>query len=166
VTVYQYIEMSLQKWQAFVAEVQSSRRVAVVDGLLFHGNLTDVLLMDAPLPVMQHYVARVATTIAPLQPVVLYCYQRDVAQALERTCATRGQEWKTFQINWKVGSPYCIRRGLHGYEGFVQLYETYRVLCDALVAALPFPTLMLDTTDGDWPRCYREMLTFLQLHFP
>lgn len=163
VTADQYIEISIQRWQAFVAESQPSGQVVVADGLLFHGNLTDVLLMDAPFPVMQHYVARVASTIAPLEPVVLYCYQRDVGQALARTCATRGQEWTTFQINWKIGSPYCTRQGLHGYEGFVQLYETYRALCDTLVAALPFPTLMLDTTDGDWPRYYREMLAFLQL---
>ena len=46
VTIQQYIESSVQKWQRFVQEALPSAVVTICDGLLFHGNMTDLLLMN------------------------------------------------------------------------------------------------------------------------
>jgi hypothetical protein len=48
-TVDEFVTLSLQKWYAFAADGQSSPVVTVCDGLLFHGNMTDLLLMGAKL---------------------------------------------------------------------------------------------------------------------
>src|SRR5712692_9308548 len=47
VTVEQFIEQSLQKWHTFVDKAQQSATVTICDCLLFHGNMTDLLLMNA-----------------------------------------------------------------------------------------------------------------------
>src|SRR2546421_102984 len=47
VTVEEYVERSLRKWRTFAREARQSATVTVCDGLLFHGNMTDLMLMNA-----------------------------------------------------------------------------------------------------------------------
>ena len=162
VTIDQYIELSVQKWQHFVENLLASGHIAVLDGLLFHGNLTDVLMMDATPDVLQHYIDQVIWTLSPLQPAVIYYWQRCVSHTIRTVCETRGLNWEAYQINWKVASPYCVRRKLEGYDGFVKLYQTYHTICDNIFTQLAIPKLAIETR-GDWSRCYHDILAFLQI---
>ncbi len=162
VTVEEFIERSLQKWRGFMRDARQSAVVTVCDGLLFHGNMTDVLLMDAEPAILQHYVAQVIEIIDDLNPVVIYFYRADIAQALRTICDERGSAWEAYQVNWKVSSPYGAQRSLQGFDGLVQLYQDYRALCDDIFAQLTQPKLAI-LNEGDWAMYYREILAFLQL---
>ncbi len=162
VTVEEFIALSLQKWRAFVSEAQQSTTVTVCDGLLFHGNMTDLLLMNAEPTVLSRYVTEVIESLRNLNPVVIYLYHADVAQALRAICAARGSPWEAYQVNWKVASPYGAQRSLSGFAGLVQLYQLYRALSDELFAQLKLPKLAI-CNEGHWARYYDDMLTFLEL---
>ena len=164
VTVDEFIDRSVRKWHAFAREVQQSAPITVCDGLLFHGNMTDLLLMDAEPPVLHRYVAQVIESIHTLHPMVIYFYHVDVAQALRTVCEERGSAWEAYQVNWKVASPYGVRRSLRGFEGLVQLYRAYRAVSDDILAQLTVPTLAI-RNDGDWATYYRDILAFLQLPY-
>src|SRR5205823_5257585 len=97
VTVDEFIDRSVRKWHAFAHEVQKSTAVTVCDGLLFHGNMTDLLLMDAEPPVLHRYVAQVIESIHTVHPMVIYLYHGDVAQALRTVCDERGSAWEAYQ---------------------------------------------------------------------
>src|SRR5262249_5634215 len=86
VSVDEIIGLSLRQWLAFVREAERSRTITVCDGLLFHGNMTDLLLMDAPVPVLERYVIQVLETIHDLGPVVVYLHPSDVVQLLRSVC--------------------------------------------------------------------------------
>jgi hypothetical protein len=161
-TIQQYIEYSGQKWQRFVEAARSSTSVTICDGLLFHGNMTDLLLMNAEPDVLFGYVRQVIQCIHPLNPVLIYFYHADVAQALRRVCDARGSEWEAYQVNWKVGSPFGVQRSLQGFAGLVQLYQSYRALCDDFFARLALPKLAI-RNEGEWTTYYQQILTFLQL---
>jgi hypothetical protein len=77
-------------------------------------------------------------------------------------CEERGSAWEAYQVNWKVASPYGVRRSLHGFEGLVQLCRAYRAVSDNILAQLTVPTLAI-RNDGDWATYYRDILAFLQL---
>ncbi len=124
--------------------------------------MTDLLLMNAEPAALAGYVARVLETIQRLHPVLMYFYHADVAGALRAVCDERGSDWEAYQINWKVGSPYGVQRGLQGFAGFVQLYQAYRVLCDDLLGQLALPKLAI-CNEGDWDAYYRQILAFLAL---
>ena len=93
---------------------------------------------------------------------MIYVRQTDVGAALGTIRDERGSEWETYQVGWKLSSPYATRRGLSGFAGLVALYQTYRAPCDSLFAELDVPKLAL-TRDGDWAGHYRDMLAFLEL---
>ena len=162
ITVDEFIDYSLQKWRSFVQEAQQSSTITVCDGLLFHGNTTDLLLMNADEVLIRHYVTQVIECIQELNPVLIYFYHEDVAKAIRNVCDTRGSDWETYQVNWKVGSPYGKQRSLHGFDGLVQLYQTYRTLCDDIFAQLVVPKLAI-RSEGDWVRYYRDILSFLHI---
>lgn len=162
VTVEEFIERSLRKWRSFMRDTCQSAVVTVCDGLLFHGNMTDLLLMNAEPAILQRYVAQVIKIIDDLNPVVIYFYHADIAQALRTICDERGSAWEMYQVNWKVSSPYGAQRSLQGFDGLVQLYRDHRALCDDIFAQLALPKLAI-LNEGDWAMYYREILTFLQL---
>jgi len=162
VTIELYIEMSMQKWHAFTREAQRSGIVIACDGLLFHGNMTDLLLMNAEPCVLQRYVKQVIECIQSLQPALIYFRRPDVAGALRNICDERGSEWEQYQVNWKCGSPYGRQRSWQGFDGLVRLYQEYCELCDRLFTQITLPKLMI-YSEGDWVAYYEAILAFLEL---
>ena len=161
VTIEEYIELSLRKWRIFAREAQEVATVTACDGLLFHGNMTDLMLMNASPEVLRAYVAQVIEIISDLNPVVIYFTHPDITRTLRKICDTRGGDWEEYQINWKVLSPYGMERSLHGFDGLVQLYQSYCALCEDIFAQLELPKLAI-RNEGDWAWYYREILSFLE----
>jgi len=164
VTVEEYIERSLGKWHAFAHETRQCDMVTACDGLLFHGNMTDLMLMNPEPMVLRGYVTQVIEIISDLNPVVIYFTRPDIARALRKICDARGSEWEAYQVNWKVLSPYGLQRLLSGFDGLVQLYQSYYALCNNIFAQLELPKLAI-RNEGDWTKYYEEILSFLQLPF-
>lgn len=162
VTIEEYIELSLRKWRTFAQVARQSEIVTVCDGLLFHGNMTDLMLMNATPEVLRAYVAQVIESISDLHPVVIYLSHPDIAAALRRICDARGSQWEAYQVNWKVHSPYGKARSLHGFDGLVQLYQTYCAICEDIFEQLPLPKFSI-RNEEDWTTYYEDSLAFLQL---
>jgi len=162
VTIVEYIALSFRKWRAFAQEARETDTVTACDGLLFHGNMTDLMLMNTPTEMLRAYVAQSIETISDLNPVVIYFSHPDIARALRKICDARGSKWEAYQVNWKVLSPYGKERSLHGFDGLVQLYQNYSALCEDIFAQLALPKLAIHNK-GDWARHYEEILNFLQL---
>ena len=158
VSAEEYAAFSLRLWRDFAAGARGT--TVVCDGLLFHGNMTDLLLMDAPPALLRGYVAGILETIRALSPSVLYLRQPDVAAALRAVCAERGDAWQRYQVGWKLGSPYAKRHDMVGFDGLVSLYESYRALCDELFEGLAVPKLRVEP-GGDWARVRTEISAFL-----
>lgn len=153
----EYPAFSLGLWRDFVASATGS---VVCDGLLFHGNMTDLMLVDAPRELICDYVHAILDTVQALDPAVIYMRQPDVTGALRATCEHRGEGWQQYQVDWKMSSPYARRRGLAGFEGMVRLYEEYVAICDELFDGLTVPRLRVEL-DGDWTSVRRDILSFL-----
>jgi hypothetical protein len=162
VTIEQFSELSLGKWETFARTARRSTTIAVCDGLLFHGNMADLFLMNAPVSMLERYVLGLLETIAELTPVVVYLDCPDVAMALRTICDERGNAWKAYQIAWKTGGPYSRQRSFQGFAGLVALYQNYRAVCNDILAKLDLPKISI-RTDRDWAAREESILAFLQL---
>ncbi len=113
------------------------------------------------------FSVRLATSttqaIAPLSSFVLYLWQEDIEKAVRTVSAERGAEWIDYQVNWKLASPYCVRRAYKGLDGLISLYRDYRRITDDLFRELPSAKLAIENSGGDWPRYESQILTALQL---
>jgi thymidylate kinase len=154
---------ALRHWRRFVAEARRSDPIALLDGCLF-GYLTWTLFhFDAPEPEIAAYVERVAEIIRPLDPCLVVLRQPDVAGAMARLCARRGEATARGYIERAAGSPYGERRGLSGFDGLVAFWEAYRQIADAVLARLDLAKRVIEEADGDWPARQRAILAFLGL---
>ena len=81
---------SYANWQAFIAQAFTGTHIFVFDGQLFHGDFTSLFLMECPPAALRQYVQTVLQLAGPLHPIIIYRYQDDVAQSLDRVGAQRG----------------------------------------------------------------------------
>src|SRR5579863_2088036 len=87
----QVVKAALERWKVFVQELQSSETVVILDGCLF-GYLTWSLFpLDIPVAEIQAYLSQVEQIISLLQPCLIYLYQQNLPQALERICPRDAQ---------------------------------------------------------------------------
>lgn len=110
VTIEEYIALSLRKWRSFAQEARQSATVTACDGLLFHGNMTDLMFMNANPEVLRAYVEQIIETISDLNPVVIYFSHPDITRALRRICDERGSEWEAYH------KPFRRNISRNGYE--------------------------------------------------
>lgn len=173
ITAEEFVRTSLRKWENFVNAARQSNALTICDGLLFHGNMMDLLLLDPKPEVIHGYIKEIIALLRDLHPVLIYFYQDDITEALRRTTATRGDEWISVQGKWKLASPYGRERGLEqmpafnlpGFGGLIHLFTEFRSLTDAIIAELPLPVLRINNTEGAWPEYYQNILSFLDLPF-
>jgi len=156
---------SYANWQAFVTRALSDPHIFVFDGQLFHGDFTCLFLMGCAPQVLKQYIHTVLQLAGPLHPIIIYCYQDDVAQAIDRIGAQRGPGWVESQVAWKVASPYGQQHGFAGVDGWKQLYQDYRQLTDSYLETLSVPKLAIETSAAQWDSYRARICTFLDLPF-
>lgn len=148
----------LKLWESFVESALASQTVHVVDGQLFHGDLTNMFLMNMPPNDIAQNVQALAEVIRPLRPLLVYFYQSDVDRAIRRTAAERGDELGIrYQVDWKLKYAYAVERGLEGLDGLSSLYSDYRVLTDRLFADLTIDKLAIENSARDWDQYYARI---------
>ena len=124
--------------------------MSLVDGQVFHGNLTAMFLLEAELGLMTEYCRKLVAVLAPLSPQLIYFRQDDVDASIRAISAQRGERWVAYQTNWKLSSPYAVRRGLTGIDGLVALYRAYRAMTDHLFDGLEMPKLCIENSLQEW----------------
>jgi hypothetical protein len=145
------------RWSAYANSAAMSESITVVDGQLFHGNLTSLFLLDADIALIRGYLRDVIATIKPLRPLLIYFHQDDVDRAIRTVSAERGDSWVTYQVNWKLTSPYAVRHGFAGLGGLIELYRDYRWLTDRLYAELDIPKISIENSRKEWTK-YEETI--------
>ena len=140
----------IAKWRAYVDACLTEERISVVDGQLFHGGLTSLLLLEAGVDMVAAYCRDIVAVIEPLNPLLIYFHQSDVDRAIRLVSAQRGEGWVDYQVNWKLESPYAKRRGLAGLDGLIALYREYRALTDQLFADLDIPKISIENSRQEW----------------
>ena len=94
ISLEDYIERSLALWRTFIEAARSSPTITVCDGLLFHGNMTDLLLLNAGQEILRDYITRLLAQLEELKPALIYLYPADLAAALRGICERRGPVWE------------------------------------------------------------------------
>lgn len=158
VTPADLAERSLAKWRNFIGATQAADTVQILDGQFFHGDLTNLFLMDAGSAAIVKYSQAVEAIIRPLTPFLIYFYQDDVEQAIRAIAAQRGQEWVRYQVDWKLQAPYSRRLGLSGLEGLIALYKDYRALTDELYAGLGLAKMAIENSRRTWEIYYQQIM--------
>jgi hypothetical protein len=146
----QLANSSVVRWRDYASCASTSGSISIVDGQLFHGNLTSLFLLDADMDLMREYVDHVVAAIKPLRPLLIYFHQDDIDRAIRAIATERGEAWVGYQVDWKLGSPYALRHSLTGIDGLIDLYRDYRRLTDQLYTILDIPKISIENSERRW----------------
>ncbi|MET0311152.1 MAG: hypothetical protein ABW051_03820, partial [Burkholderiaceae bacterium] len=145
----------LQKWKAYVDTAMASPAVHVIDGQLFHGDLTNLFLMKMSPAAIEENLLALQEIIRPLNPLLVYYVQSDVDLAIRRTAEERGEELGVrYQVEWKLKYALPVERGYVGLDGLSLLYQDYRVLTDALYERLTLDKIRIENSARAWSEYY------------
>ena len=157
------IEAILDRWRGFAAQLEESDGVVILDSCLY-GYLTWTLFpADVPTSVIVEYVQEVEAILRPLDPLLIYLFQNDVALALNRLGLARGGAWSDEMVRRDTSTPYARRRGLVGLDGYHEFWRSYQALSNELFERSAFDRIKVEVSAGDWGRYESEVLAFLEL---
>lgn len=155
------INMALKKWHEFVASVQMTSDIVIVDSCLF-GYLTWSLFpFEVPKEEIAKYIKAVERIIQPLNPNIIYFYQTDIGAALKKICTRRGGDTEKNFVRAATQSPYGKSRGLNGFRGMVAYWKDYRDITDGAFQGLAHHKIAIDNSEGNWPQYNRKISEFL-----
>ncbi len=146
-----------EKWGRYVEDRCADEVITVMDGQVFHGDLTNLFMMGMSSEDIAKHVTALLQVLAPLRPLIIYFRQQDLQQALKTILDLRGPSWRDYQLGWKLHSPYALQRQLAGVEGFISMYKDYRGLTDSLFEALDCSKLAIETGGNQWEAHYKEI---------
>ena len=161
-----FVEESIKRWKEFVATAIQAQSVNVLDSYPFQNSIRVLMQMDSTNQLMSDYANQVETLVMPLQPVLFYFNQPDMALAfsqMREISALRGQEWTEYVTQLVTSCPYAEARHLAGFSGVLAFLSAYKDLLDSLLRQSRIPRLILENCHANWDACYMQITNFLEL---
>lgn len=160
-----YTYRCIERWRSFVTEVLAEPRcvVRVVEGSFFQSTVRFLLEHNHPGEEVQHYMSATERALAPLAPCLLYLVHSDAPRYLrEQLVARKGPDVVSRIAAYTESTAWAKERKLLGMDALAEFYSHYRRVCDDLVEECSMPTLIEDTSSGDWSKLKANVGGWLQ----
>src|SRR5688572_793218 len=106
ITPPELAERCLAKWRGYIQGALATETPCILDGQFFHGDFTNLFLMDAGTEALEKYCKALEEIIKPLEPLLVYFHQDDFGRTIRDVSAERGEKWVRYQLDWKLQTPY------------------------------------------------------------
>jgi hypothetical protein len=160
-SVTSFIEESAVRWDAFVVEALLPAHVNVLDSYPFQNSVRVLYQMDVDPITLASYQSHVYKKVAKLSPVLIYLDPGDPARAFRAITQRRGPAWTDYVVAQLTACPRGLARGLHGVNGAIAAFGSYKGLLDQSVTDFPFPKLILTDCYRNWEVCHTRIREFL-----
>jgi len=91
----------------------------------------------------------------PAAPLLVYLRPRDVAAAIRRVHAERGEPWSSRNYAFVSACPWARRRGLVGSRAVVELYRAWEQLVDELLPTVD--SVVVTEPHRDWAEALQRV---------
>ena len=136
------------QWNALADRCARGAHTIVVESTFLQNSVMPHFVDDAPLGVVKEAFADIAARIAPAAPLLAYLRPSDVAEAIRRVHAERGEPWSSRNYAFVSACPWARRRGLVGERAVIELYRAWEQVVDELLTTVE-SMLILDP-QRDW----------------
>ncbi len=160
------VQETLHQWRGLAVRLAAGEEVLLFDGMLYGHLGWTMFAGDVPPETIAAYVATAEAEVARVGACLVYFRPDDVRAAIMRITARRGEAWgKNFEQ--RVGRfPYCLHRGMEGFDGLVGFWQDFRTLTDELFDQSALTKLRITNDAGDWAAYLREVRALLNLPEP
>lgn len=152
--------LMLDKWQAFVENAEPG--TVYVFNCVFLQNPMCETMMRFGFSEEQSfaYISKIAETISPLEPAVVYLKNDGSAKAIRDAAKERGG-WLEAVIDYHINGGYGKSIDAQGFDGYIACLEERQRRELSILERLPVKSMVIDNAQRDWDAAYHEMLALI-----
>ena len=153
--------LMLAKWRAFVKNAQPDIRYVFNCVLLQNPMCETMMRFDFPEEISRSHIAQIAEIIRPLDPVVIYLKNGEIAESVQKAAADR-PGWLGSVIDYHVNGAYGKRIGAEGFDGYIRCLEERQARELRILETLPVRRLVLEDPQKDWTAAEEAIRAFIE----
>jgi len=153
--------LMLDKWRQFVWNADDDT-VYVFNCVLLQNPMCETMMrFDFTEAQSQYYIEEIAEIIRPLNPLVVYLKNDEIADSV-RNASLERPGWLDAVIDYHVQGAYGKRIGAEGFDGYIQcLCERQRRELNIL-SSLSLDQIVLDNPQRDWKKAKEVLHEYLK----
>ena len=153
--------LHLKRWAAFCRQAKQRDALTVFECAFLQNHISELLLFRlADLDAMKRHCHALLETVAELSPVLVYLYQPNLKETIERVAKQRVFEngsWIDGLIPYIENTPYGKLHQLRGLDGVVRSLEARQSAEREIIRSLPIETIVLKNSRYDWEALWDEL---------
>jgi len=143
------------QWDALADRCVRGGHTVIVESTFLQNSVMPHFVNDASVGVVKEVFADLAARIGPAAPLLVYLRPSDVADAIRRVHAERGEPWSSRNYAFVSACPWARRRGLVGERAVVELYRAWEPIVDELLTTIE--SLLIIDPHRDWEGVLRRL---------
>lgn len=143
------------QWNALADRCARGARTVIVESTFLQNSVMPHFVDDAPVGVVKEVFADIAARIAPAAPLLVYLRPSDVADAIRRVHAERGEPWSSRNYAFVSACPWARRRGMVGERAVIELYCAWEQVVDELLTTVE--SVVIVDPQRDWEGVLRRL---------
>lgn len=157
-----YCRLTLDRWKAFTEAALQAETTYIFECCFLQNPLTMLLAKyNAPASVTIKQIQSMMEVVKPLNPILVYLYQKNTRSALEKIVEQRERWWHDSLIAYVERGVWSKTTGTRGFDAVVGFYERSKALTFYLLERFDGARLLIDNTEHNWEKCEREIAEFL-----
>ncbi len=160
-----HLRASSENWRRFAGAAATDPAVFVFEAVALQNPVCALLArFDQPPSALRAHVRRLVSTVADLDPLLIYLDGGDPEPVLAAAAAERPPAWLDVVIRYHTEQGYGAARGLRGFPGLVDFMRMRRELEVHLVGELGIRAHVVDVAARDPDAHRRAIDAILEQH--
>ncbi|MBQ3193595.1 MAG: hypothetical protein IJB59_08530 [Oscillospiraceae bacterium] len=153
--------LMLEKWRQFAREAQEDM-IYVFNCVLLQNPMCETMMrFGFSEEESWRYIAQIAEIIRPLNPVVIYLKNEDIAASVRKAAAER-PGWLDTAIDYHVHGAYGKSIGVEGFEGYIRCLTERQEWELRILSTLPMESLVLENPQRDWQTARQTVKEYIE----
>jgi hypothetical protein len=139
---------AVEQWNALADRCIHGAGTTIVESTFLQNTVMPHLIDGDPITVVEEVFGDIAARLASAAPFVVYLRPSDIASAIRRVHAERGEPWSSRNYAFVSACAWARRRGLAGERALVELYREWERVVDRLLPTIE--SLVVVDPQRDW----------------
>ncbi len=150
----------LEKWRRFVSNADSDTTYVFNCVLLQNPMCETMMRFGFDESTSFGYISEIAEIIAPMQPLVIYLRNDDIAECV-RTAVTERDGWLEAVVDYHVNGAYGRSIGASGFDGYIRCLRERQRRELAVLSQLPVRSFVADNPHRERTAAYEQIKAHL-----
>lgn len=146
----------LEKWKSFYNSADEEI-IYVFNCCLLQNPMCETMMrFGFSMEQSMRFINRICEIIRPLQPVVVYLKNDDIAERIAKTAEER-EGWLDAVIDYHVNGAYGKSIDAKGFKGYISCLEERQKRELAILSQIPVESIVVENPHRDWEDAYEKI---------